>query len=83
MFPFCRTKHNYWEMNDVHRSLNEFIDPLGSLWNQTRTAPFRLVGNTLHMRRSLPALRIILWLKCSTWSYGSVEPSYIENDSIT
>ena len=35
------------------------------------------------MRQSLPALRIIVWLKCSIWSYESVEPSYIENDGIT
>ena len=70
-------------MNTVHKSLNEFIDPLGSLWNQARVGPFRLAGNTFHMRRSLPALRIIDWLKCSIWSYGSVEPLYIANDDIT
>ena len=83
MFPFCRTEHKYWEMNVVHRSLNEFIDPLGSLWNQARAGPFRLIGNTLHMRRSLHVLRIIVWLKFSIWSYGSVEPSYIANEGIT
>ena len=83
MFPFCRTEHKYWEMNIVHRSLNEFMDPLGSLWNQARADPFKLVGNTLRMRRSLPALRIIVWLTCSIWLYGSVEPSYIANDDIT
>ena len=27
-------------------------------------------------------LRIIVWLKCSIWSYGSVEPSYMENNGI-
>ena len=69
-------------MNAAHRSLNEFIDPLGCLWNQARAGPFRLAGNTLHMRRSLPALRIIVWLKCSIWSYESIEPSYIANDGI-
>ena len=58
MFPLCRTKHKYWEMNAVHSSLNEFIDPLGSLWNQARAGLFRLTGNTLHKRRSfLAALR--------------------------
>ena len=82
MFPFCHTEHKYWEMNVVHRSLNEFIDPLESLWNQARAGPFRLAGNTLHMRQSLPTLRIIVWLKCSIWSYGSVQPSYIANDGI-
>ena len=83
MFSFCRTDHKYWEVNAVHRLLNEFIDPLGSLWNQFRVGPFRLAGNTLHIRRSLPALRIIVWLKCSIWLYGSVEPSYIANNGIT
>ena len=83
MFPFCRTEHKYWEMNVVHRLLNEFIDPLGSLWNQARAGPFMQARNTLHMRRSLPALRIIVWLKFSIWSYGSVELSYIENSDIT
>ena len=82
MFPLCRTEHKYWEINTTHSSLNEFIDPLGSLWNQARAGPFRLAGNTLHKRRSFPALRIIVWLKCSIWSYGSVESSYIENDDI-
>ena len=48
MFRFCRTEHKYWEMNDAHISLNEFIDHLGSLLNQARAGPFRLVGNTLH-----------------------------------
>ena len=33
MFPFCRTEHKYWETNATHNSLNEFMDPLGSLWN--------------------------------------------------
>ena len=33
MFPFCRTEHKYLEMNAAHSSLNEFIDPLESLWN--------------------------------------------------
>ena len=83
MFPFYRTEHKYWEMNAAHKSLNEFIDSLGSLWNQARAGPFRLAMNTLHMRRSLPALRIIVWLKCSIWSYGLVELSYIANDGIT
>ena len=82
MFPFCRTEHKYWEMNATHSSLNEFMDPLGSLWNQAKADPFRLAGNTLHKRWSFPALRIIVWLKCSIWSYGSVELSYIANDII-
>ena len=82
MFPFCRTEHKYWEMNATHISLNEFIDPLGSLWNQARVGPFRLAGNTLHKRRSFPVLKIIVWLKCSIWSYRSVEPLYIANDGI-
>ena len=55
------------------------MDPLGSLWNQASAGPFRLAGNTLHRRRSFPALRFITWLKCSMWSYGSEEPSYIAN----
>ena len=83
MFPFCRTEHKYWEMNAAHGSLNEFIDPLGSLWNQAKAGPFRLGRNTLHKRRSFPVLRIIVWLKCSIWSYRSVEPSYIANEDIT
>ena len=83
MFPFCRTEHKYWEMNVAHSLLNEFIDHLGSLWNQARVGPFRLVGNTLQKRRSFPTLRIIVWLKCSIWSYESVEPSHIANDGIT
>ena len=48
MFPFCWTEHKYWETNVAHNSLNELMDPLGSLWNQSRVGPFRLVGNTLH-----------------------------------
>ena len=48
-----------------------------------QSGPFRLAGNTLHKRRSFLALRIFVWLKCSIWSYGSVEPLYIENDGIT
>ena len=83
MFPFCRTEHKYWEMNAAHRSLNKFIEPLGSLWNQAKAGPFRLAGNTLHKRRSFPTLRIIVWLKCSIWSFGLVEPPYMENDGIT
>ena len=83
MFPFCQTEHNYWEMNSTHGLLNEFIDPLESLWNQARAGPFRLAGNTLHKRQSFSVLRIIIWLKCSIWSYGSVEPSYIANGGIT
>ena len=62
MFPFCWTEHKYWETNTTHNSLNEFMNPLGSLWNQARVGPFRLAGNTLHRRRSIPALRIIAWL---------------------
>ena len=63
MFPFYRTEHKYWEMNAAQSSLNEFIDPLRSLWNQARVGPLRLAGNTLHKRRSFPAQRIIVWLK--------------------
>ena len=33
MFPYCQTEHKYWETNVAHNSLNEFMDPLGSLWN--------------------------------------------------
>ena len=83
MFSFCWIEHTYWEMNAAHSSLNEFIDPLGSLWNQARAGPFWLVENTLHKRRSFHALRITVWLKCSIWSYESIEPSYIANDGIT
>ena len=83
MFPFCRTKHKYWEMKAAHSSLNEFIDPLESLWNQGKAGPCRLAGNTLHKRRSFPVLRIIVWLKCSIWLCGSAESSYIANDGIT
>ena len=39
MFPFYRTENKYWEMNAAHSSSNEFIDPLGSLWNQARAGP--------------------------------------------
>ena len=59
MFPFCRTKHKYWETNAAHNSLNELMDPLRSLWNQANAGPFRLAGNTLHRRQSFPVLRII------------------------
>ena len=83
MFPFCRTEHKYLETNAAHNSPNEFRDPLGSLWNQARAGPFRLAGNTLHRSRSFPALRIITWLKCNIWSYGSEEPSYIANGGMT
>ena len=79
MFPFFRTEHKYWEMNAADNSMNEFMGPLGSLWNHARAGPFSLAGNTLHRRRSFPALRIITWLKCNMWSYGLEEPSYMEN----
>ena len=59
----------------VHNSLNEFMDPLGSLWNEAKAGPFKLAGNTLHRRRSSPVLRIIT----NMWSYGSEEPSYMSN----
>ena len=83
MFPFFRTEHKYWEKNAAHNSLNELMDPLGSLCNQARAGPFRLAGNTLHKRRSFPEIRIIAWLKCSMWLYGSEEPSYMENGDMT
>ena len=73
MFPFYRTEHKYWERNATHKLLNEFIDPLGSLWNQARAGPFRQAENTLQMRWSLPVL----------WSYLLVEASYVENHGIT
>ena len=79
MFPFCQTEHKFWETKAAHNSLNEFMDPLGSLWNQVRAGPLRLAWNTLHRRRSFPVLRIIVWLKCIMWSYGSEEPSYMAN----
>ena len=82
MFPFCRIEHKYWKTNAAHNSLNELMDPLGSLWNQARAGPFKLAGNTLHRRRSFPVFKIIAWLKCSMWSYGSEEPSYMANDGI-
>ena len=68
MFRFFRTEHKYWETNAAHNSLNELMDPLGSLWNQSRGGPFRLAGNTLYRRRSFLAFKIIAWLKCSMWS---------------
>ena len=83
MFPFYRTKHKYLETNAAHNSPNEFIDPLGSLWNQDKVGPFRLAENTLHRSRSFPAFRIIAWLKCNIWSYGSEEPSYMANGGMT
>ena len=82
MFPFCQTEHKYWETNAAHNSLNELMDPLGSLWNQARASPFSLARNTLHRRWSFPALRIITWLKCSMWSYGLVEASYMANNGM-
>ena len=82
MFPFCRTVHKYWETNVAHNSLNELMDSLRSLWNQAKAGPFRLVGNTLHKRRSFPVLRIIAWLKCSMWSYESKESSYMANNGM-
>ena len=59
MFPFCRTEHKYWETNAAHNSLNELIDLRGSLWNQARASLFKLARNTLHSKRSSPALSII------------------------
>ena len=79
MFPFCRTEQKYSETKAAHNTLNEFMDPLESLWNKAKAGPFRLARNTLHKRRSSPALRIIASLKCIIWSYGSEEPSYIAN----
>ena len=46
LFPFYRTEQKYWEMKEAHNSLNEFMDPLGSLWNQARAGSFRLAGNS-------------------------------------
>ena len=65
MFPFFRIEHRYWEINAAHNSLNELIDLRGSLWNQGRARPFKLVGNTLYSKRLFPALSIIAWLKFS------------------
>ena len=59
MFPFCRTKHRYWETNKSHNSLNELIDLRGSLWNQAKVGPFKLAENTLHSKRSSPVFSII------------------------
>ena len=59
MFPLCRIEHRYWETNSAHNSLNELIDLRGSLWNQASASPFKLVGNTLHSKRSPLALSII------------------------
>ena len=59
MFPLCRTEHIYWETKAAHNSLNVLIVLHGSLWNQARAGPLRLAGNTLHNRRSSPALSII------------------------
>ena len=59
MFPLCRSEHGYWETNAAHISLNELIDPRGSLWNQARAGPFKLAENTLHNRRLSLALSII------------------------
>ena len=83
MLPFFLTEHKYWATNAAHNSLNKFMDPLGSLWNQAKEGPFRLAGNTLYKRRSFPALRIIAWLKCNMWSYGLEDPSYMVNSSMT
>ena len=82
MFPFFRTEHKYWETKAAHNSLNEFMDPLESLWNHGKTGPFRLAGNTLHRRQSFLAQRIIAWLKCIMLSYGSDEPSYMADDGM-
>ena len=79
MLPFFQTGLRYWETNIAHNSLNELMNPLGSLWNQARVGPFKLAGNTLHRSQSFPALRIIARLKCSMWSYGSEEPAYMAN----
>ena len=82
MFPFCWTEHKYWETNAAHNSLNKLMDPLRSLWNQAKVSPYRLARNTLHKRRSFPVFKIIAWFKCGMWSYGSEEPSYMENIGI-
>ena len=79
MFPFCRTEHKYWETKATHNSSNKFMDPLESFWNWAKAGLFRLAGNTLHRTRSFLMLRIIAWLKCIIWSYGSEEPSYMAN----
>ena len=65
MFPFCLTENRYLETNTANNSSNEFIDPLGSLWNQAKVEPLRLAGNTLHRSLSSSVLRIIAWLKCN------------------
>ena len=57
--------NRYWETNAAHNSLNELIDLRRSLWNQARAGPFKMARNTLHSKRSFPALSIIAWLKCS------------------
>ena len=59
MFPFYQTEHEYWETNAAHNSLNELIDSRGSLWNQARAGPFKMVGNTLHSKWSSLALSIM------------------------
>ena len=59
MSPFCHTEHRYCETNAAHNSLNELINARGSLWNQAKVGPFKLDENTLHSKRSSPALSIM------------------------
>ena len=59
MFLFYRTEQRYCDTNVAHSSWNEFIELCESLWNQANAGPRKLVGNTLHNRRSLPTFRII------------------------
>ena len=59
IFPFSQIEHRYWDKNATHNLLNELIDLRGSLWNQAWAIPFKLAGNTLHSKRSSPALSMI------------------------
>ena len=59
MFLFCRMEQRYYDTNFVHSSLNKFIELRGILCNQDNAGPYKLVGNTLHNSRSLPAFNII------------------------
>ena len=72
MFPFCRTEHKYWETNVVHNSLNKFMDPLGSLWNQARAGPFKLGREYLAKKTIIPRAKnhrlvevqhVVVWVR--------------------
>ena len=96
MFPFCWTEHKYWETNMAHNLLNEFMDPLGSLWNQVKAGPFQTSQEYLAQKTIIPCAKdhylvemqhVVVWVRgaiihVKRW-YGKAARRLITQDVLT